>query len=91
MREGHVEYVRDAPGANDVVVVEEVAACGVGVDGHVLFCAGERPTACDSAEERAEGGGVERVTESEEVGKEGDFVGREVVEGSEVACLVYLL
>lgn len=90
MRKRHVEDVGDATGADDVVVVEEVAALLVGVDGHVLLYAGEGTAASDGAEEGAEGGGVQRVAEFEEVGEEGELFLGEVVERGEVAGLVHL-
>jgi hypothetical protein len=47
VREGHVKDVRDASGADDVVVVEQVAAFAVCVDRHVLFHAREWAAARD--------------------------------------------
>ena len=67
VRERHVEDVRDAPGADHVVVVEQVAALAVRVDRHVLFHAREGATARDGAQEIAELGRVERVAELDEV------------------------
>jgi len=62
-RERHVEDVRDASGADDVVVVEQVAALAVRVDRHVLFHAREWAAARDGAQETAELDGVERIAE----------------------------
>ena len=62
-RERHVEDVRDASGADDVVVVEQVAALAVRVDRHVLFHAREWAAARDGAQEIAELDGVERIAE----------------------------
>ena len=90
MREGHVKDVRDAAGADDVVVVEEVTAFGVCVHGHVLLRARERTAACHGPHEGAELGRVERVAEGEEVGEERDLVFGEVVERGEVTSLVDL-
>jgi hypothetical protein len=90
-REGHVEDVGEATGADEVVVGEEVAAAGVRRDGHVLVLAWEGPTARHGAQEGPEGGGVEGVAELEERGEEGELGGGEVGEGSEVARLVELV
>lgn len=90
VRERHVENVRDAARADDVVVVEQVARLGVRGDGHVLLGARERPAAGDGAEERAEARAVERVAQREEVREEGALcVGKERERG-EVARLLDL-
>lgn len=73
VRERHVQDVRDAPRADHVVVVEEMAAFGVGVDGHVLLGARERAAAGHVLEEGAECKGVEGIAKGEEVGEEGDL------------------
>lgn len=90
VREGHVEDVGDATGADDVVVVEQVAAFGVVVHGHVLFAAGEGAAACDGLHEGAEFGGVEGVAQDEEVGEEVQLGFGEVGERGEVSSLVHL-
>jgi hypothetical protein len=80
VRQGHVEYVRDAPRADDVVVVEQVAALAVRVDGHVLLRAREGAAARHCAQEGAELGGIERVAQLYEVREEGHLLFREVGE-----------
>ena len=62
-RERHVEDVRYASRADDIVVIEQVAALAVRVDRHVLFRAREWATARDGAQEIAELDGIERITE----------------------------
>jgi hypothetical protein len=62
-RERHVEDVRDASRADDIVVVEQVAALAVRVDRHVLFRAREWAAARDGAQEIAELDGIERIAE----------------------------
>lgn len=68
VREGHVEDVRDPPGADHVVVVEQVASVPVGVHGHVLLGPGERPAAGDAPHKGPEGRRVERIPEREQGG-----------------------
>lgn len=62
-RERHVEDVRDASRADDIVVVEQVTALAVRVDRHVLFRAREWAAARDAAQEIAELDGIERIAE----------------------------
>jgi hypothetical protein len=54
VRQGHVEDVRDASRADDIVVVEQVAALAVGVDRHVLLHARQWSAARDGAQESTE-------------------------------------
>ena len=81
VREGHVEDVGHAAGADHVVVVEEVAALAVADDGHVLLGARERAAAGDGAEEGTEGRGIDSITEFEEIGEQSDLIFCEIVQG----------
>lgn len=54
-------------------MIEEIAAFGVGINGHVLLDAGERTTSGDCLQETTELGRVEGIAESKEVWKEGDL------------------
>jgi len=74
MWEGHVEDVGEATGANDVVVIEEMAAFGVGIDGHVLLDARERTTAGDCTQEAAKLRRVEGISEGKEVWEKGYLI-----------------
>jgi hypothetical protein len=65
----HVKNVRDAPGTNDIVVVEEVAAFSVRVYGHILLSARERTTVSDRTKEGSEVRRIEGIAKSEEGGK----------------------
>ena len=71
MWEGHVEDVGEATGTNNVIVIEEMTAFGVGIDGHVLLDARERTATSDSTQEAAELRRVEGITEGKEVWEKG--------------------
>ena len=88
--QGHVEDVRDAARADHVVVVEQVAAFAVGVDGHVLLHAREGAAARDGAQEIAEPGRVERIAEAYEVREERDLLFGEIRKRGQIARLVDL-
>jgi len=90
MWERHVEDVGEATSANDIVVIEEMAAFGVGIDRHVLLEPRERTAAGDCTQEAAELGRVEGIAKGEEVREEDYLVWRKEVEGREVACLIDL-
>ncbi len=87
---GHVENVGNASAADDIVVIEEMAAFRVRIDRHVLFLTRQRSAAGDGSEERTEFVRVERIAEPEEIRQEGYLGGAEVIERSKVACLIYL-
>jgi len=89
-RERHVEDVRDASRADDVVVVEQVAALAVRVDRHVLFHAREWAAARDAAQEIAELDGIERIAELQDVREERQLLFTEVGKGRKIAGLVDL-
>jgi len=63
MWEGHVEDVGEATGTNNVIVIEEMAAFRVGIDGHVLLDARERTAtsvharSCETEASRGHRGG----------------------------------
>lgn len=90
VRERHVEDVRDASRADDVVVVEQVAALAVRVDRHVPFHAREGAAAGDGTQKVSKLGGVERVAELFEVREERELLFAEVRKRCKVACLVDL-
>ena len=76
----HVQYVRHASRANNVVVVEQVAALAVGVDGHVLFHAREWTAASHFAQEITEFLRIQRIAELDEVWKKCNLLFCEVRE-----------
>jgi len=80
VRQRHVEYVRHTSRADDVVVVEQVAALAVGVDGHVLFHARERTAASHLAQKITEFLRIKRIAELYEVWKERNLLFCEVRE-----------
>ena len=88
--QGHVQDIGDSTGADDVVVVEQVASLLVSVHGHVPSRAGDGAASGDLLQEVAELLGVEGVAESEEVREEGDLFVGEVAEGGEISGLVDL-
>lgn len=88
--EGHVEDVRDSAGTNNIVVVEEMTAFCVRVDGHVLLYAGQGTAARDCTQEVAELGRVKGITKCKEVGEKRDLFWGEVIERGKVASLVDL-
>lgn len=88
--EGHVENIGHAAGADHVVVVEEMAAAGIRIDGHVLGRARERTTTRHGLKKRTEARRVEGITKGEKVREEGTLVVGEIGEGGEVACLIDL-
>lgn len=90
VRERHVEDVRDASRADDVVVVEQVAALAVRVDRHVPFHAREWAAARDGAQQVAKLGRIERVAELYEVREERELLFSEIRKGRKVARLVDL-
>lgn len=90
VRQRQVEDVRDAARADDVVVVEQVAALAVGVDGHVLLRAREGAAARDGAQEIAELGRVEGIAELHEVREERDLLFCEIGKRCQIARLVDL-
>ena len=90
VRQRHVEDVRDAARADHVVVVEQVAALAVRVDGHVLLHARERAAARHGAQELAELGRVECIAEPNEVREERDLLFGEIRQRCKIACLVDL-
>ncbi len=61
-------------------MVEEVATLCVGVNGHVLLDTGEGAASSDCTEKITKLCGVERITEGEEIRKEGDLVLSEVIQ-----------
>lgn len=67
VRQGHVEDVGHASRTDDIVVVEQVAAFAVCVDGHVPFYAREWTTTRNGAQEIAKLGRVEGIAELYEV------------------------
>ena len=89
-RERHVEDVRDASRADDVVVVEQVAALAIRVDCHVLFHAREWAAARDGAQEIAELDRIERIAELQDVREERQLLFAEVGKGRKIAGLVDL-
>jgi hypothetical protein len=80
VRQRHVQYVRHAPRADDVVVVEQVAALEVGVDGHVLFHAREWTAASHLAQNITEFLRIKCIAELNEAWKERDLFFCEVRE-----------
>jgi len=71
MWEGHVEDVGEATGTNNVIVIEEMAAFRVGIDGHVLLDARERTATSDCTQEAAKLRRVEGIAEGKEVWEKG--------------------
>ena len=65
IRKRHVQNVRNATRANDIVVIEQVAAFAIRVDRHVLRFTAERSTTSDLAYKRAKFLRVERIAQSE--------------------------
>ena len=73
MREGHIEDIRDTSGTDDIIVIEQMTAFCVSVDGHVLLTSRERSASRYGAYELSEFFRVEGISECEQTGKEGEL------------------
>ena len=91
MREGHIEDIRDASGTDDIIVVKQMTAFCVSVDGHVLFASRERSASRYGAHELSELFRVEGISECEQIGEEGKLGFVQIRERSEVSSLVNLV
>ena len=74
VRQRHVQDVRHATRTNNVVVVQQVTALPVRIDGHVLFHAREWTAASHLAQEITEFLRIQRITELNEVWKQRDLL-----------------
>ena len=73
MREGHVEDIGDTSSTNDIIVIKQVAAFCVSVDGHVLLTSRERSASRYGAYKLSELFRVEGISECEQTGKESEL------------------
>ena len=73
MREGHVEDIRDASSTNDIIVIKQMTAFCVSVDGHVLLVSRERSATRYGAYKLSELFRVEGISECEQTGKESEL------------------